>query len=325
MAVKDKYGRSMGKLRISLTDRCNMRCMYCMPENPQWMPKEQILSLEEIFEVTKIFINDFGISEIRLTGGEPLLRSGITELIRWLSNVKNGRLKRVSMTSNGLLLKKFASQLKESGLDDLNISLDSLNEKTFFEMTKGGNLKTVLDGIKEANRVGFKIKINSVLIRGFNDGEINHLVEWALNECVELRFIEFMPIGGIGMWTKERVVTMDEILNVVSKNHTVECLESRIEEPARKFLVDGKLKMGIIATVSHPFCHYCNRIRLTSDGKIYPCLFATYGIDIKQSLRSGSIERVKNLIKKAWINKQEGFIAMKDDYINTVPMHILGG
>lgn len=325
MTLKDKYGRSMGKLRISLTDRCNMRCMYCMPENPEWMPKEQILTLEEIFQIAKIFVDDFGISEVRLTGGEPLLRNGITELIKWFSNIKNDGLKRISMTSNGLLLKKFVSQLKESGLDDLNISLDSLNEKTFFDMTKGGDLKVVLDGINESKRVGFRIKINTVLVKGFNDCDINNLVEWALNEKFELRFIEFMPIGGIGTWTKEQVVSMDEILNIVSKNHRVECIQNNVEEPARRFIVDGKLKMGIIATVTNPFCHHCNRIRLGSDGKIYPCLFATYGIDIKQSIRSGQIEIIKDIIKDAWINKQEGFISIKDDYINTTPMHILGG
>lgn len=322
--IVDKYGRVMGKLRVSLTDRCNMKCIYCMPENTKWVNKNEILTLEEIYKIVEIFVTEFGITEVRLTGGEPLLRKGIVELVACLSKLKTGNLKRISLSTNGLLLEKYIEPLKISGLDDLNISLDSLKPEVFKYITKGGDLKTVLNGIAISQRLGFPVKINTVLIKGINDEEIETLIQWAKNNKVEIRFIEFMPLGGIE-WSPKKVLYLDEILNILRKNHVITPLDSKNAEPAKKFLLDKNLIIGIIPTISQPFCMLCNRIRISSDGKILNCLFANYGYDIKGPLRKGNIKEVKEIIKIAWQNKLEGFIALKDKFTNPLPMHAIGG
>lgn len=322
--MKDAYGRSMGKLRVSLTDRCNMKCLYCMPENPTWMDKKEILTLEEIREIVKVFVTEFAVSEVRLTGGEPLLRNGVSNLVRWISELKSSGLKRISLTTNGLLLERYIETLKKNGLDDLNISLDSLDPQTFMNITRGGNLETVLRGIKMSQELGLYVKINTVLIKGINHSEINTLVDWAIKSNVEIRFIEFMPLSGVD-WSDKKVVYYDDILSVIGKSHKIEPMNSRCEEPAKRFLIDGKLKLGIIATVSRPFCLFCNRVRVTSDGRILPCLFANYGYDIKKPLRNGNVEEVKKIIESAWRGKPPGFIVLRDSFINALPMHSIGG
>ncbi|MFN7181288.1 MAG: GTP 3',8-cyclase MoaA [Planctomycetota bacterium] len=323
--VVDRFGRRLGKLRISLTDRCNMKCLYCMPENPVWKKRGEILTLEEIFNIAKIFVSSFNVKEIRLTGGEPLLRSGITILVEWLNSLKSSGLKRLSLTTNGLLLKHYIYDLKEAGLDDLNVSVDSLEPLTFYRITKGGQIKDVMDGIQEAKKTGLRIKINTVLIKGINDSEIENLLEWAINEKSEIRFIEFMPVYGVNWWSKEKVVSYNEILETISKRHKIQIIENSREEPAKKFLIDDKFQCGIIATITNPFCKFCNRIRLTADGKIVSCLFANSGYDIRKFIKAGEIENIEKTIKIAWENKPEGFIALKGRIYNTVPMYALGG
>ncbi len=323
--VTDKFGRSVGKLRISLTDRCNMKCLYCMPEYPIWKEKNEILTLEDIFAIAEIFVSKFKVKEIRLTGGEPLLRKNAIKLVEWLNNLRYTGLERISMTTNGLLLKNYVDSLKIAGLDDLNISLDSLKPETFYKVTGCDVLNNVLTGIDKAKQANFHVKINTVLIKGINDTEIEELINWGINKEVEIRFIEFMPLGNINWWSKEKVVTMNEILEVISKQHKVQNLESKIEEPARRFLIDNKLKLGIIATVSNPFCQFCDRIRLTADGKIILCLFTDFGYDIKKLLKASKIDEIEEVIKIAWQNKPQGFIAIKDKLLNTIPMYAIGG
>lgn len=318
--MKDSFGRKINYLRISLTDRCNLRCKYCMPEKGiNKFLHEDMLSLEEVYEITKIFV-DLGIDKIRFTGGEPLVRYGIVDLISKVSELKG--VKDLAMTTNGILLKDMAEDLKNAGLNRVNISLDTLDEDKYKEITRGGNLKDVLEGIEEAKRVGLTpIKINTVLIGGFNDDEIGSLARITEREKIDLRFIELMPIGHIAHWAKEKFLSNDVILQELKELKAVS--REDISSPAVYCkLPNGKGKVGIINPISCKFCENCNRVRLTSNGALKLCLHSNREVDLKKALRSG--EDMTKLILKSIEEKEESHNLEEGKYINK-DMNEIGG
>ena len=327
--LSDRFGRQVKKLRISITDRCNVRCVYCMPENPKWKPHEEILTYEDISLLAGIFVKHLGIEALRITGGEPLLRKDLHVLIERLALLQSSGLKRLSLCTNGFKLKDFSSHLKEAGLDDVNVSLDSLDPKKFQELTGRRDLGVVLEGIEEAQKAGLCPKVNAVIIRGRNDNEITSLVRWARHIKVILRFIEFMPLDGRGYWRPELVVPEREIIDHLKKEFEVIPIERSDSGPASYYLINESFQVGVIPTVSNPFCLSCDRIRLAADGRLLNCLFSTEGFNLKDLLRSGIDEgALFSAIKKMVLEKPENFIALKNTRKNQMkhmPMYALGG
>ncbi|NLI92088.1 MAG: GTP 3',8-cyclase MoaA [Peptococcaceae bacterium] len=277
----DKCGRKINYLRISVTDLCNLRCAYCMPaDGVRKREHRDILRLEEIVNIVKVGVQ-LGIDKVRITGGEPLVRNGIVQLVENLAQIKG--LKDLSMTTNGILLNKYALELKKAGLDRVNISLDSLDRAKYKKMTRCGELDDVLEGIRIAGEAGLSpVKVNVVLIGGYNDDEIEDFVNLTLKSDIEVRFIELMPLGEAKSWPMGSFISKETVLNKVPgliplpfKGHgTV----------ARMYkLPNGKGKVGLISPVSSHFCNYCNRIRITPDGKLKPCLHSDQEIDLKNA------------------------------------------
>ncbi len=282
--MKDTLGRNINYLRISVTDRCNLRCMYCMPEEGICKKEHQdILSLEEIFEVVKS-CSELGVNKVRITGGEPLVRIGLTNLIEKISKLEN--IKDLALTTNGILLERYAKELKEAGLKRVNISLDTLNKEKYSYITRGGKLDDVLRGIKAAERVGMKpIKLNTVLIGGFNDDEIEDFIDLTIKSPIEVRFIELMPLGQASIWAKKNFVSNSVILDR-SKELTLVTSDDP-SSPATYYKLPGAMgKVGLINPISHAFCGNCNRIRLTADGKLKPCLHSDEEIDVLDVIRN---------------------------------------
>ncbi|NLL31387.1 MAG: GTP 3',8-cyclase MoaA [Clostridiales bacterium] len=279
----DKEGREINYLRISITDLCNLRCKYCIPE--EGVNKKchsEILSFEEIEEVVKTSAK-LGINKIRITGGEPLVRKGIVDLVKKIARVPG--INEIAMTTNGTLLKQLAKPLKEAGLKRVNVSIDTLKEDRYENITRGGKLSDVLEGLEAAKEVGLHpIKLNVVLIKGFNEDEIEDFINLTIDNDIDVRFIELMPIGVNGIKSHEKFlsnkVVLEKNLNlipVVSKDKSA---------PAKHYKIEGaKGKIGLINPISHNFCSRCNRLRLTADGKIKPCLHSNEEIDIKSALR----------------------------------------
>lgn len=281
----DSYGRDINYLRISVTDLCNLRCKYCMPEEGiKKACHDEILTFEEIEEIVKDFVS-LGINKIRITGGEPLVRAGIITLIEKLSKIKG--VDEIAMTTNGTLLKKYAKALKEAGLKRVNISLDTLNDEKYRTITKGGTLKEVLEGIREAQKVKLTpIKLNVVLIKDFNEDEIIDFVNLTKDEEFDVRFIELMPIGQVRHWSLNRYLSNENVLKKVPKLIQIESKD--IASPAKYYsLPGGKGNVGLINPISCKFCSTCNRIRLTADGKLKTCLHSNNEIDIKGLIRDG--------------------------------------
>lgn len=300
----DSFGRHATDLRVSVTDRCNYRCTYCMPANVQWLPKPEILNFDEMESLVRIFASE-GVTEIRLTGGEPLVRRDLPQLAARLVRVPG--IREVSLTTNGYYLKEYASALKEAGIHRINISLDSLRPDRFEQITKNNSFDRVMEGIEEAKKVGFHpIKINCVAIRGFNDDEIVDFLKWGLEQDLQVRFIEFMPLDGDHRWRPSDVLTQAEILQKVKGFFTIDPVPEGTPAPASKFSYgDGKGKFGVIPSVSQPFCNHCSRIRITSDGKFRTCLFALEEVDLKEPLRSGKdrdeiVEIIRAAVTRKW-------------------------
>lgn len=298
----DRFGRKINYLRMSVTDRCNLRCQYCMPESGiEKMRHEDILSLEEMDTLVAEFVA-LGIDKIRLTGGEPLARLGIVDLVRKIK--KHPEVKDLSMTTNGLLLERYADELKAAGLDRVNISLDTLDADKFKEMTRGGKLSDVLAGIEAAKRVGLTpIKINVVLIGGFNDDEIEDLVALTKDDAgIDVRFIELMPIGEVATWSKQNFIDSEIILEKVPALQPVKAEDP--SSPATYFKLPGaKGKVGLIRPLTCKFCSDCNRLRMTSEGKLKLCLHSNEEHDIKKVLRENG--DVKAYILKTLEEKPE--------------------
>ena len=317
-ALADAHGRVKRKLRISLTDRCNFRCRYCMPDKPRWLPREGLLSRAELGTLAHLFVERLGITQIRLTGGEPLLRRDLPGIVTDLQALRSRGLARVSLTTNGALLEHRAGALRAAGLDDLNVSLDARTPAVFRALT-GADVEPVLRGIAAARVL--PLKINTVVVRGYNDGEILPLARWALAEGLELRFIEFMPLDGGGAWTRDQVVTEREILDALAPHFDIEPMP-RDAAPATRYRV-GQGVIGIVPTISNPFCASCDRVRLTADGQLYPCLFSARGTDLAGVLRAG--DDVAPRIRAAIWDKDAGYAARPGYVQRPLTMHHLGG
>ncbi|MGH8540943.1 MAG: GTP 3',8-cyclase MoaA, partial [Stenotrophobium sp.] len=243
--VRDQYGRHKRKLRVSLTDRCNLRCPYCMPETPQWLPREQLLSRDELRRLVSLFVTRLGITNLRLTGGEPLLRKDLEDCVAQLSILKSQGLERISLTTNGILLAARVRSLKDAGLDDLNVSLDALSDAGFARMSGGrGSPQAVMAGILAAHEAGLPVKINAVILRGGNEDEILPLARWALEHELPLRLIEFMPLDSGGQWNRERVVDAARMLDILGREFRIEALPES-DDPARYYRLDGRGSLGI--------------------------------------------------------------------------------
>jgi cyclic pyranopterin phosphate synthase len=288
----DPFKRKINYLRISITDRCNLRCRYCMPEEGiPLIPHEEILTYEEILRITRVFATE-GISKVRLTGGEPLVRKGMVDFVSHLSHIEE--IKDLSLTTNGILLKEFAQDLKKAGLKRINISLDSLKKERFCQITRRDDFEKVWVGIEEALRVGFSpIKINMVAIQGLNDDEIESFAQLTLRLPLVIRYIEYMPSGNGEEWKGRDILTIPQIKNRLANiGNLVPIPSSGWDGPAKRFRIEGALgEIGLIGPVSSHFCDDCNRLRLTPDGKIRTCLFSDEEIDVKELLRNGGSDQ----------------------------------
>ena len=288
----DGFGRVHTDLRISLTDKCNLRCTYCMPaEGLDWIPSPELLSDDEIVRVAHIGVEQLGITHIRLTGGEPMLRRGLVDLVGRLAALKPRP--QLAMTTNGIGLARTAQALRDAGLDRVNVSLDTLNRATFAGLTRRDRLQEVLDGLTAAQAAGLTpVKVNAVLMRGVNDSEALELLDFCLDNDYELRFIEQMPLDAQHGWDRALMVTSEEIIGRLTPAHQLTPLPGRGSAPAETYLVDdGPAKVGIIASVTKPFCGACDRVRLTADGQLRNCLFAREESDLRAPLRSGASDR----------------------------------
>jgi cyclic pyranopterin phosphate synthase len=298
----DPFGRTIRDLRISVTDRCNFRCTYCMPEEGMtWLPREDVLTFEEIERLARVFVERFGVDGLRLTGGEPTVRAHLPVLVGKLAALRlpasaasplAGGKPDLSMTTNGATFRLLAHELRDAGLDRVNISLDSLQRERFQQMTRRDELHRVLDGIEAAKEAGFSpVKVNCVVERGVNDDEIVPLAGWARDTGVELRFIEFMPLDASGAWGREKVVSQDEIVEAVGARWPLERMPARGAAPADRWrYLDGKGSIGVIPTVTKPFCGDCDRVRITAEGQFRTCLFETRHFDLRAILRSGGTD-----------------------------------
>ncbi len=286
----DPFGRTVRDLRISVTDRCNFRCQYCMPaEGMQWLPREDILSFEEIERFARICVSRFGFNGIRLTGGEPLVRAHFPELVERLAGLGVD----LALTTNGATLRLYAAALVAAGLKRINISLDSLQRERFTELTRRDELDRVLDGVDAALEAGLQpIKINVVMMRGINDDEIVDFANYGREKDVTVRFIEFMPLDAGDVWTDRLVVPADEIIKTIGEAFPIEPVV-RGNEPAERWRYsDGNGEVGVIASVTKPFCGNCDRVRLTAEGQFRTCLFAVDEFDMRSLLRSEANDEV---------------------------------
>ena len=324
----DGMGRTIVNLRISVTDRCNFRCTYCMPaDNVEFMDRSNLLSFEEIQRVAQI-VSRMGINRLRLTGGEPLMRKNLPVLIKMLSEVDG--IDDIAMTTNAYFLKDQAQSLKDAGLKRLNVSLDALDPKKFRDVNRRDCLQSVLDGLDTARKVGFKsIKINAVAVRNFSETEIMSLIEMGRSDGFEIRFIEFMPLDSDKVWERDKVLFGHEIVNMIKENYELVPIDNSLEiGPASEYnFADGKGKIGIITAVSNPFCDHCNRIRMTADGKLRTCLFSTEETNLKELIRSGATdETIIETLKQAVLVKEPGHKINLDDFERpNRAMHAIGG
>ena len=306
--VSDALGRPLRSLRISVTDRCNMRCSYCMPEdNYAWLPRESILTFEEIARLTAVFAG-LGVDKVRLTGGEPLLRQDLATLVALLHGDR--RVTDLALTTNGLLLASHAASLRYAGLDRVTVSLDTLRPERLAAFSRTVRHADVLAGIAAAREAGIeKVKINTVVIRGFNDDEVVDLLEYARTVGAEIRFIEYMDVGGATRWSRDQVFAQAEMLDLLGRRYgPIEPVRDsgRESAPAARFRLADGTAFGIIASVSAPFCGSCDRSRLTADGTWFLCLYGEHGIDLRDGLRSGATdEDVAAMIAQRWRDRTD--------------------
>jgi cyclic pyranopterin phosphate synthase len=304
--VADVFGRPLRSLRLSVTDRCNLRCKYCMPEEDYaWLPRDNVLTFEEMTLLTELF-TELGVDKVRLTGGEPLLRRDVPSLVRMLRY--NAGIKDLALTTNGILLTDQAQALYEAGLDRVTISLDTLDPGRFRALTRRDEHHRVLEGIEAARRVGFTgLKLDTVAMRGFNDDELVELIEYGKRIPAEVRFIEYMDVGGATDWSMEQVLSRAAILETLSRHYgPIEPLREESSAPAQRFRLPDGTTVGVIPSTTMPFCATCDRSRLTADGMWYLCLYAREGTDLRAPLRAGSSrEDIKALIRAGWRARQD--------------------
>jgi cyclic pyranopterin phosphate synthase len=300
MDLVDPFGRTIRDLRLSVPDRCNFRCTYCMPEEGmQWLPRADVLTFEEFERLARVFVERFEVDGLRLTGGEPTVRAHLPVLVDKLAQLRvpehsssplAGKKPDLSITTNGATFRLLADELRQAGLDRVNISLDTLQRDRFLQMTRRDELVRVLDGIEAAKDAGFApVKINAVIERGVNDDEIVALATYGREHDVEVRYIEFMPLDATGHWMHDKVVSQDEIVAAISAVYPLEQVPARGAAPADRWrYLDGRGTVGVIPTVTKPFCGDCDRVRLTAEGQFRTCLFATTEFDLRALLRGGA-------------------------------------
>ena len=340
--LRDAYNRTIRDLRISVTDRCNFRCFYCLPNGePPMARKDTILTFEETAYIADIFVS-LGIEKIRLTGGEPLLRKDIAKLAAEISELKP-RLKDLALTTNGFIFPSLAGDLRSAGVDRVTISLDSLDHEKFTKMTGVDGLDKVFAAIDSAKRVGFDpIKINAAVIRGHNDDEFVEFAKFAREYGVSMRFIEFMPLDGDQNWSRDHVVSEQDILDQLAQAFEVKIRQDQGANPARSYYIEG-MSIGIISTITNSFCGNCDRLRLNAQGELFNCLFSTQGLKLKNSIQqlrqhlaSAEYMLQQQLQPYIW-NKAAGFHAIQAQQklfnpshkthsnFRKISMHMIGG
>jgi cyclic pyranopterin phosphate synthase len=328
--LSDSYGRIATDLRVSVTDRCNLRCAYCMPaEGLDWLPKPELLTDDEVVRLVRIGVERLGIREVRFTGGEPLLRRGLPGIVARAAELRPRP--ELSVTTNGIGLARTARTLREAGLDRVNVSLDTLRPDAFRELARRDRLRDVLDGMAAAAAAGLiPVKVNTVLMRGVNDTEARGLLRFCLARGYELRFIEQMPLDAQHGWRRSNMVTAEEIFNDLRQEFTLtpEDPGQRGSAPAETFLVDGgPARVGVIASVTKPFCGACDRVRLTADGQVLNCLFAREESDLRAPMRAGaSDEELAGRWRKAVAAKLPGHGINDPAFLQPDrPMSAIGG
>lgn len=303
--ILDQHHRPLRNLRLSVTDRCNLRCSYCMPEADYvWLPREDILHFEEIEVLVDVFTG-LGADKVRITGGEPLLRRGVPDLIARLA--RRPAIRDLAMTTNGVLLAPNVQALKDAGLHRITVSLDTLRPERFRQLARYDELDRVLEGIAAAAPVFPGLKLDTVMIRGVNDDELVPLIEYARAHRAEVRFIEYMDVGGATHWSMDRVVSRADILEAVARHYgPITAIDESSSAPADRYRLPDGTVFGIIASTTAPFCAECDRSRLTADGVWYLCLYATHGIDLRRALRSGaSPDELAALIRATWEKRHD--------------------
>ncbi|RFU40890.1 GTP 3',8-cyclase MoaA [Actinomadura logoneensis] len=326
----DSFGRIATDLRVSLTDRCNLRCTYCMPaEGLEWLPKPEMLTDDEVVRLVRIGVERLGITEVRYTGGEPLLRRGLPDLVR--RTVELSPRPQVSLTTNAIGLARLAEPLAAAGLDRVNVSLDTLDRGTFRTLSHRDRLPDVLAGLAAARDAGLlPVKVNTVLMRGINDHEAVPLLRWCLEQGFRLRFIEQMPLDAQHRWSRENMVTADEILTRLGAAFTLTPADAaeRGSAPAELFLVDGgPATVGVIGSVTRPFCGACDRVRLTADGQVRNCLFATEESNLRDAMRAGASDaELADRWRAAVARKRAGHGIDDPSFLQPArPMSAIGG
>ncbi|QHE62731.1 GTP 3',8-cyclase MoaA [Rossellomorea vietnamensis] len=332
--IKDKRTRTLRDLRISVTDRCNFRCRYCMPKeifgaDYPFLEREEILSFEEITRLAGIF-SEFGVEKIRLTGGEPLLRRNLPVLIESLYNVSG--IKDIALTTNGVFLPKHAKALKQAGLTRVNVSLDSLNDEVFMRINDvGRGVKPVLDGIRAAQGEGLEVKVNMVVKKGLSDNEIMPMVHYFKREGITLRFIEFMDVGTTNGWNYKDVISKKEIHDLINSHYPLEPVEpGYVGEVAKRYRYSGTdTEVGFISSVTESFCTSCNRARVSTDGKLFTCLFAQSGFDLKSMIRgNASDDELKEAIRGVWEKRDDRYSEIRTEESQAsrkIEMSYIGG
>jgi cyclic pyranopterin phosphate synthase len=306
--MRDPFGRTITYLRLSVTDRCDLRCIYCMPERMTFLPKQELLSLEELDRLCTVFLRK-GVERIRLTGGEPLVRRDLIVLVRALSrHLQSGALKEITLTTNGSQLARFSEELAAAGVKRINVSVDTRNPEKFRAITRGGELATVLGGIVKARKAGIAIKINTVALRSLNEDELPELIDWAHGEGMDITLIETMPMGDVGADRTEHYLPLSLVRAKLIQRFTLEESDYRTAGPARYFRVrETGGKLGFITPLTHNFCESCNRVRITCTGTLYMCLGQNDSADLRAPLRSSADDCLLDAaIEKAIAHKPKG-------------------
>jgi cyclic pyranopterin phosphate synthase len=325
----DKFGRTATDLRVSLTDRCNLRCSYCMPaEGLDWLPTDDVLTDDEVVRLIRIAVEQLGVREVRFTGGEPLVRRGLVDIVRRTTELRPRP--ETSMTTNALGLERTAHALAEAGLDRVNVSLDTIRPDTFLAITRRDRLHDVIAGLAAAKEAGLgPVKVNAVLLRGLNDDQAPELLRWCLEHGYELRFIEQMPLDAQHSWNRESMITAEEIFASLEREFELTpAAEPRGSAPAELFAVNGgPATVGVIASVTRPFCGDCDRVRLTADGQVRNCLFAREESDLRGALRAGaSDEELADRWRAAMLTKRPGHGIDDVSFLQpSRPMSAIGG
>ncbi len=323
----DRFGRAGRDLRVSVTDRCNLRCSYCMPaEGLDWLPKPEMLTDDELVRLVTVMVG-LGITQVRLTGGEPLLRRSLVDVVGRIAALEPRP--RIAMTTNGIGLDRLAAPLAEAGLDRVNVSLDTIDPEHFGRLTRRDRFNDVVAGLKAAADAGLTpVKVNAVAMRGVNDTDVPDLLQWCLDRGYDLRFIEQMPLDAQHAWDRSLMVSQEEILQRLGERFTLAPVPDRGSAPAELFYVDGgPATVGVIASVSAPFCGSCDRVRLTADGQLRNCLFARREVDLRGPIRAGATdtELADLVIAEMWAKKSGHGIDKAGFEQPDRPMSAIGG